>query len=57
MHKAKLTQILNSYDTMICVAGGFTMGSIKDTDEFEKYEKMDQEDELPEYPTNSSFGY
>ena len=41
MHKANLTLILNRYDAMICVAGGFTMSSVKDKDIFEKYEKMD----------------
>ena len=42
MHKANLTLILNRYDAMICVAGGFTMSSVKDKDIFEKYEKMDR---------------
>lgn len=27
---------------MICVAGGFDMGSVKDRDVFEKFEKMDK---------------
>ena len=42
MHNAKLTPTLNSYDTIICVAGGFTMGSAKDKDVFVKFEKMDK---------------
>ena len=30
-----------SYDAIINVAGGFMMGTVKDNDIFEKYEKMD----------------
>jgi hypothetical protein len=31
-----------SYDAIICVAGGFEMGAVKDKDVFDKYEKMDK---------------
>ena len=30
------------YDSMICVAGGFDMGSVKDKEVFEKYQKLDK---------------
>ena len=31
-----------SYDSIICVAGGYEGGSIKDKDVFEKYLKLDR---------------
>ena len=31
-----------SYDSIICVAGAFDVGSIKDKDVFEKFEKIDK---------------
>ena len=31
-----------SFDSIICTAGGFDMGSIRDHDVFEKYEKLDR---------------
>lgn len=31
-----------SYDSIICVAGGFMMGTVKDNDIFEKFEKLDK---------------
>lgn len=33
---------INSYDSIICLAGGFDMGNAKDKDVFEKYEKLDR---------------
>ena len=31
-----------SFDSIICTAGGFDMGSVRDHDVFEKYEKLDR---------------
>jgi hypothetical protein len=31
-----------SFDSIICVAGGFDMGSVKDKEVFDKYEKLDK---------------
>lgn len=31
-----------NFDSIICTAGGFDVGSIKDNDVFEKYEKLDK---------------
>lgn len=30
------------YDSIICVAGGFNLSSVKDKDIFEKYEEIDK---------------
>ena len=30
------------YDSMICLAGGFDMGTVKDKEVFEKYQKLDK---------------
>jgi hypothetical protein len=34
--------LVYSFDSIICVAGGFEAGSVKDTDVFEKYYKVDR---------------
>ena len=31
-----------SYDAIICLAGGFGMGSVKDKEVFEEYQKLDK---------------
>jgi hypothetical protein len=44
-HKSKVISDklkLYSYDAIISVAGGFMIGSVKDNDIFEKYEKLDR---------------
>ncbi|CDW74303.1 UNKNOWN [Stylonychia lemnae] len=35
-------QFSSNFDTIICTAGGFDVGNIKDNDLFEKYEKLDR---------------
>lgn len=35
-------KLSDSFDSIICLAGGFEMGSVKDKDIFEKYEKLDK---------------
>ena len=38
-HTRKFSQ---SFDSIICTAGGFEMGSIRDNDIFAKYERLDR---------------
>jgi hypothetical protein len=35
-------QASKGYDSIICVAGGFNLSSVKDLDIFEKYDEMDR---------------
>ena len=40
--KSNVYYFNNSYDSIICVAGGFEGGSVKDKDIFDKFMKLDR---------------